>query len=162
MVIAIILIILFVISGLLTVMTRSLLKSAIALGLTSAILAIIMFNLNSALAAVFELSVCTGLISVVFISAISLVQRRTKEEKFRHKKERLRKFIFLPILVIFLGIMLSLTKPDVKIRISEPEKDKDVRGFMWNQRQLDIIGQILILLAGGIGVVVLFREKDDK
>ncbi|MFA5085344.1 MAG: hypothetical protein WC482_03165, partial [Candidatus Omnitrophota bacterium] len=60
-----------------TVMTRSLLKSTIGLALTSAIITIIMFRLGSPLAAVFELSVCTGLITAVFVSTISLVKPLT-------------------------------------------------------------------------------------
>ena len=48
------------------VMARGLLRAAIALATTSVVLAIIMFRLDSPLAAVFELSVCAGLITVVF------------------------------------------------------------------------------------------------
>ena len=63
-----------------TVMTRSILRSAMGLALTSVILAIVMFRLNSPLAAVFELSVCAGLISVLFVSTISITQPYTTEE----------------------------------------------------------------------------------
>jgi len=72
-----------------TVMTRSLLRSAIGLALTSVILTIIMFRLNSHFAAVFELSVCAGLISVLFVSTISLTHPLTKQQVMQHSIQKL-------------------------------------------------------------------------
>ena len=158
----ILLIVLLIGFGLLCVLTRSLLRAAIALAGTSAILTIIMFKLNSPLAAVFELSVCTGLISVVFVSAISLTHPLTKQEVLQHMRGRLHRFAFLPILIISLGVMLILLKPQIGQAVYMPNTVEDVRLFMWGKRHLDLIGQILILLAGGIGVIVLFKDKEKK
>ena len=72
-----------VVSATWTVMTARLLRSAVGLAITSAILTILMFQLASPLAAVFELSVCAGLISAIFISTISLTQRVTAERPGR-------------------------------------------------------------------------------
>ena len=69
-----------VIAAVYTVMVTRLIHSAIGLGITSAILAILIFQLASPLTAVFELSVCAGLISAIFISVISLTQRLTPEK----------------------------------------------------------------------------------
>ena len=65
-------------AGLWTVMTRSLLKAALGLAVTSALIAVILFRLDSPLAAVIELSVCAGLITAVFVSAISLSRRHNR------------------------------------------------------------------------------------
>ena len=62
------LLILLVVSALATVLIRSLLRAGIALGFTSAVLSMIMFRFHSPIAAVSELSVCTGLISVLLLS----------------------------------------------------------------------------------------------
>jgi uncharacterized MnhB-related membrane protein len=51
-----------VIAAVYTVMVTRLLHSAIGLGLTSALLAILIFVLACPIAGVFELSVCAGLI----------------------------------------------------------------------------------------------------
>jgi NADH-quinone oxidoreductase subunit J len=64
-----------VIAAVWTVMSARLLHSAIGLATTSVILAILMYQLGSPLAAVFELSVCAGLISAIFLSAIPLAGR---------------------------------------------------------------------------------------
>lgn len=156
------LLIVLVAAALWTVMTRSLLRSAIGLALTSVILTIIMFRLASPLAAVFELSVCTGLISVLFISTISLTEPLTPEETLQHMKDRLTRFWYLPLIVVIVGIILSLSRVKLNLLLPLAEKGLDVRFVMWNLRRLDMIGQIIILLAGVFGVVVLFKERFRK
>jgi len=145
-----------------TVMTRSLIRSAIGLALTSAILTVIMFRLNSSLAAVFELSVCTGLISVLFVSVISLTQPQTSKEIIQHMKSRLARFWYLPILVIVLGVGISVLIMKLKFAPTQIHLEPDVRIILWHLRKFDILGQIVILLAGAFGVVILFRESEKN
>ena len=64
-----------IVSAVLAVRFNNLLFAAIALAALSAILAIVFYWLNSPYAAVFELSVCAGLITALFVSAISLTRR---------------------------------------------------------------------------------------
>ena len=56
------------------VFSRNLLRAAVALGVSSAALATLFFLLNAPYAGGFELSVGAGLISVLFIIAISLTE----------------------------------------------------------------------------------------
>lgn len=160
MVTNIIILIIMVIAALWTVMTGSLLLSAIGLALTSAVLTIIMFRLNSPLAAVFELSVCAGLISVVFISVTTLTQAQTRQEVMQHAKDRLSRFKFLPVVLVLVALALIIAniKPDVPL--PTPEQGMDVQRILWNERTLDLLGQVLVLLAGVFGVVILFKEKN--
>lgn len=155
----IILLILLVSLAVATVMIRSLLRAAIALALASAVLSMIIFRLGSPLAAVFELSVCTGLISVLFISTISLTEPRTAEEKIQHKKTRLKKFWYLPFIVIALGIILSQLNKGITFPLPTPEPESDARLALWHLRSLDVLGQAIILLVGVFGVVILFKER---
>ncbi len=162
MTINIVVLITLIIAALWTVLARSLLRSAIALAVTSAILTILMFRLNAPLAAVFELSVCAGLISVIFISTISLTQPLTKKEILQHMKDRLFRFWPLPIIVVIIGLAFSLIHVRFDISLPAAEKVQDVRFLLWNLRQLDLIGQVVILLAGVFGVVILFKETQKK
>lgn len=155
----IILLFVLILAALWTVITRSLLRSAIGLALTSVILTIIMFKLNSPLAAVFELSVCAGLISVLFVSTISLTHPLTREEIIRHMRERRAKFWSLPVIIIIMGIVLSFVNARQIIELPPPEQIKDVRTVMWSIRHIDVMGQIIILLTGVFGVVILFKER---
>ena len=143
-------------------MTRSLIRSAIGLAATSAVLTMLMFRFDSWLAAVFELSVCAGLISVVFISTISLTQPLTQKEVLKHMKDRLNRFMYLPLLILIVGVGLSLIKVNVNFQLPSPEIETDVRKVLWNLRDLDLLGQVAIILTGVFGVVVLFREMRRK
>jgi NADH-quinone oxidoreductase subunit J len=157
-----IILITLVLAGLWTVMTRSLLRSAIGLALTSAMLTVLMFRLDSWLAAVFELSVCAGLISVVFISTISLTEPLTKTELMKHMKDRLSRFIYLPFLVLALGIALLFVKINLNLKMPAVEVQTDARRLLWDMRNLDLLGQLGIILLGVFGVVVLFKETRKK
>ncbi len=162
MVITFFLLTLLIALALWAVLTRSLLRAAIALAFTSAVLTIIMFRLDSWMAGVFELSVCTGLISVVFITVISLTQPLSQEEIIKHMKDRLTRFWYLPLMIVLVGLVLSLL--NVKFELTSLPKgiSEDAGLFLWNLRQLDLLGQILVLLAGGLGVAVLFIHYKKK
>jgi NADH-quinone oxidoreductase subunit J len=141
-----------------TVMTARLLRSVIGLALTSVILTIIMFRLNSPLAAVFELSVCAGLISAIFISCISLTQRLTDEQMATKQKERFSKFWLLPVILVLAGVALYQVHIPLDFHLQVAPTESDVRNILWNLRHLDLVGQIVILLAGAFGVVALFKD----
>ena len=143
-----------------TVMTIRLIRSVVGLAITSAILAMIMYRLGAPLAAVFELSVCAGLISVIFITTVSFTQRVSRERLLIRRRERFVKFWYLPVIIILAGLLLSqyLKIPQVKFPL--PGREQEVRDLLWNRRQLDILGQVVILLAGVFGVVILFKEPN--
>jgi NADH:ubiquinone oxidoreductase subunit 6 (subunit J) len=152
---------LLVVTAVFAVMIRNLIKASVALAATSVILTIIMFLLNSPLAAVFELSVCAGLITAVFISAISMTTVRTDEDIAVRRKQRVRRFIFLPLILLMLAAGLILAWPSLQLQIaSVTDSNPSVIYEAWNVRQLDMIGQLIIIIAGVFGVVVLFKERE--
>lgn len=146
------------------VMARSLLKATIALAITSAVVTIIMFKFDSPLAAVFELSVCTGLITAVFVSAISMTKPITHAESLKMTAGKIKRYWPLPvIMLITAGIMIALKmKPDVAL--GHFTTTEGVKEIMWNLRQLDMLGQIVLILAGAFGVAILFKvsKKEEE
>jgi len=151
--------VLLVLAALWTVITRSLLRSAIGLALTSAILTIVMFRMRAPLAGVFELSVCAGLIPVLFVSVISLTQPLTYKEVLEHMKVRLKRFWALPLVVVVLGIALIFVSIKARVNVPLPTNQTDVRFLLWHLRQFDLLGQVIILFSGVLGVVILFKER---
>ncbi len=155
-----------VVSAVVCIMLRDLLKASIALAFVSAILSVIMFLMNAPLAAVFELSVCAGLITVVFISAISMTRLRSKEEIAQMQKERRKRFALLPvILIVLLTAALFAIWPHLDALIpytAAPMSAVTEQNFFWNKRQADLLGQIIIILAGVYGVLIFFKESDAK
>ena len=139
-------------------MTVRLVHSVVGLALTSAILSAIMYRLNSPLAAVFELSVCSGLISVIFITTVSFTQRINKERFLIRRRERLLRFLYLPFIIIVVGLLLVRYLKIPQFVVLEPTGVTDVRLVLWSVRHLDLLGQAIILIAGVFGVVIFFKE----
>lgn len=155
----IILLVALILSGLWAVMTSLLLHAAIALALSSALLTIIMFRMDAPLAAAFELSVCAGLISVVFISVISLTHRLPRKEYLDRRKDRINRFRYLPVILILAAIALFMAYRPFNLSLPGRDITKDVRVVLWNLRRLDLFGQVMVLLAGVYGVLVLFKGR---
>ena len=152
------LLIALVVSATWTVLTARLLRSAIGLAITSVILTILMFQLASPLAAVFELSVGAGLIAAIFISAISLTQRMTAEDWAARRKQRRHRYWFLPLILLAAGVALLSIPFVLDVNLPAPAAENDVRIVLWKLRHLDLLGQVAILLAGAFGVVTLSKE----
>lgn len=140
-------------------MRGTLIRAALALAVTSVMVTIVLFRLNAPLAAVFELSVCAGLITVVFMSTVSLTKARTYEETIAHTKKRFSRYWILPPLVVIAGVVLALLLKPFALYFPFTTNGTDVRSVLWNLRQADIVGQILILLVGVLGIIILFKDK---
>ena len=157
----IVLLICLVAAAVLTVMTARLLRSAIALALTSAVLTLLMFRMDAPLAGVFELSVCAGLIPAILISTIGLTRRMTPETLEVRRKELLRRFWYLPLIIIVVAIAMTHVSIPMDFPPPPPPAAIGAREVLWNLRHVDLIGQIVILLAGAFGVAVLVKEIKD-
>ncbi|MCL2817362.1 MAG: hypothetical protein FWD39_03110 [Clostridiales bacterium] len=148
------------------VMLRSLLKSAIALAVASVILTVILFLLGSPWAAVFELSVCAGLITVVFISAISLTTAYSKAEQKREAKARARRFASLPFILVGAAVLSVIGLSGAGLvfdnNIELTSTFDSFRTLLWEARQADIFGQVILVLAGVFSIVVLFKESSKE
>ena len=150
-----VLLVLLVVAGIVTVLVPYLLYSAISLAVTSVVLTILMFQLQAPIAGVFELSVCAGLITAIFISAISLTRPGTCDEREPNPPI---KVVLLPIVAAAVGSIFFLAKMS---RLPMPAMfvETDVRRMLWNVRQFDLLGLMIMILAGAFGVVILFKEK---
>jgi len=153
-------------SALFCVLLNDLLKASIAMAALSAVLAIIMFALDAPLAAALELSVCAGLITVIFVSAISMTKMRTEEENKARVKDRRRRFVLLPvILIIALCAALFIFWPELNNFIIEPGIAGDTASgseTLWEKRLVDLLGQVVIVLAGVFGILIFFKEEEKK
>ncbi|MDR2427036.1 MAG: hypothetical protein LBD46_07680 [Endomicrobium sp.] len=140
-------------------------RAAIMLAAISILVTITLFLLKTPLAAIFELSVCAGLITVIFISVISLTNPLTKEERSEERENMFKKFLLLPVVIIVCAAAFyMLTKGINFIPVSGVETvEISDKAEIWHLRQIDLIGQIIIILTGVFGVVVLFKDnKDDE
>jgi NADH-quinone oxidoreductase subunit J len=139
------------------VMARGLLTSAIMLALLSVCVSLLLFTYNAPWAAVFELSVCAGLITVLFISAISLVAAGKETQQNRTP------FHALPPAFAIFAIAAWFTVPPFFAEVASwkrvAEAEPALGQALWALRQPDLIGQILILAAGVFVIKSIFPKK---
>jgi NADH-quinone oxidoreductase subunit J len=157
----VVLLMVLAVTALWAVMATRLIYAALGLALASIVLAIVMFRMGSPYAAVIELSVCAGLITAIFISVISLAKHETVAEIELRMKRRWKKYAPLPFAAAVLGIVLSLAAKHPR-SLPQPLAEGDVRKVFWHMRQADLLGQILIVLVGAFGIVVLFKSWRKK
>jgi NADH-quinone oxidoreductase subunit J len=156
---------LWVLLGLLTVLTigccifKDLLYVAVSLATTSVILALVLFCFGANIAGVFELSVCAGLITVLFVATVSMTKDSDQKEETRMARG------FIPLFVlIFLGLVYFVMKwlPHSLPALNAQPASGSFQKVFWELRSSDIIGQVALILAGVFGILALFRLQDSR
>ena len=154
--------ILSVVVGLVCAMSGRLMHAALALAGLSALTAVILFLFGATTAALFELSCCVGLVTVVLAVAVTLTRPDSPEPETAPANAK--RFGVLPLLLIFVGLMLlivmiftgfSLDPVTASNVTAEPFRD-----VFWGARQADILAQIILILVGAFSVVILFKESE--
>ena len=118
--------------------------------------------LDSPLAAVFELSICAGLITVVIMTTINFVKPLTQKDLLKTRKRRFKKYVGLPIVLAIIGLLASITIKPIALKLPKIIQETNVLNVLWDFRQTDLLGQSILLLIGVFGILVLFREGQNK
>ena len=133
---------------------KDLLYVAVSLATISAILAVVLFKFSANIAGVFELSVCAGLITVLFIATVSLTKDSDKRSETRLPT------YFVPLFVlIFVGIdyfIIQWVAHSVPASVVAQPSGTFQKVF-WEIRSSDILGQVGLIAAGVFGILSLFR-----
>ena len=155
---------LLLVPALLAAFAADLLKAAIALLVCSVGLTVLLFNLGAPLVAVFELSVCAGLITVLFVNAISLTNPFSDQERRERAKGHYRRFALMWLVVVGVAVVLWFNRDLVAslFPVTKVTERFTTGEILWKQRTLDLIGQMAIILVGVYGVVVLFKRGKDN
>ncbi len=149
--------VLLVVAVVLLGLLRDLLYSALALAAASVLLSAVLFQLGANIAAVFELSVCGGLVTVLFVSTVSL----TKDSD-QGVESRLPARVLLPMLVVFAAVAYGgahWLASHVGAAAAATGAAPSFADVFWGQRGTDVQGQVAIILAGVLGVLAVFRAK---
>jgi len=146
-----------VLFSVLAIALKDLLKSAIALAVSSLLLGIIFFRMNAPYAGVFEISVVAGLITVLFVLTIALTKSGDEV-----RESRLVNWAFPAVFVVFL-VIDALVMKSLLGRVPALASGAETGAFgdvLWKGRTLDLVGQIAVILAGVFAVLALFRKRD--
>jgi len=149
-----------VLFSLLAVVFRNMLLAALSLGAASVALTLILFALSAPWAAAFELSVCAGLITVLFVSAVSMIR---KEELFL--KEGRARFALLPFFLLLFGIGFWFFGDRLAVALRGMPglvgEQAGVGVLLWSVRSHDLVGQLCIILAGVLVIKAFFGRGRD-
>jgi NADH:ubiquinone oxidoreductase subunit 6 (subunit J) len=129
------------------VRAERLLASAVWLAGTSAFTALVIYALGAPQLAVIELSVSAGLVTVVFVLAISI----SGQEAFTARSLVPKPLALLLTAVALFGLAW-LVLPGGGSLVPPATGPVNV---LWNERGLDILAQIVLMLAGVLGVLNL-------
>ncbi|MBN2472242.1 MAG: DUF4040 domain-containing protein [Anaerolineae bacterium] len=129
-----------------------LLASAIWLAGVSALVSLVMYMAGAPQVAVIELSVGAGLVTVLFVFAISIAGEDAMD---------VRAIVPRPVglaLVIVTGLLLGwMTLP--ALGITPPLAESVFAEMLWQERGLDVLVQIVLIFAGVVGVLGLLSEE---
>jgi len=146
---------LLVLSVVLLGVFRDLLYGAAALAAASVILSIVLFRFGANVAAAFELSVCAGLITVLFVATVSL----TKDSD-QKTEARLPVLFLVPMVALFAGVSYFLVSWLAgALPAPPPAQALTFQEAFWGQRTTDLLGQISLVLVGVFGLLAILRAK---
>lgn len=135
--------------------SQRLLMVTLWLAATSALVAILLFMLGAPEAAVIELSVGAGLVTVLFVFAFSIVGEATWDE---HTIVPRPLVWVLILLVSFILGWFSLPLTSGETAVVEAPFAK----VLWEQRGLDVLAQIVMIFAGVLGLLGLLAEAKSS
>ena len=142
---------------------RRLIVSALWLAGTSALVSILLYLTGAQLAAVIELSVGAGLVTVLFAFAISIAGEDTAilgstayPAWMPHPPRLVPKLLGGALALAAVALIAWLARPPFPVAAtSEPS----ISEMIWQVRGLDIIVQIALIFAGVLGLLGLLAEE---
>ena len=134
---------------------KRLILSTIWLACTSALLATMLYRLGAPQVAVMELSVGSGLVTVLFVFAFSIVGEITQDPNTIVPRP-LVWGLSLAMVLLMGWFILPLTDSRSPIAM------ESFTTVLWDQRSLDVLAQIVLIFSGVIGLLGLLSEPGLK
>jgi len=129
-----------------------LLSSALWLAGVSALVSILLYRLGAHQIAVIELSVGAGLVTVLFVFAISIAGDDGLTER-----EFLPNWLALGLIALFAGLLGWMILPLEETGVAAAEATFE--SVLWSDRALDVLVQIVLIFSGVLCLVTLLKER---
>lgn len=140
-----------IVCALLAILTKRLLVSALWLAGCSALVSIIFFAIGAHEVAVIELSVGAGLVTVLFVLAISIAGGEQIDIRSIVPKP-----IAWALVILSIGLLAFMVVPSIGVTPSTTEPPLSV--VLWQQRGLDALVQSGLIFAAVVGLLGLLAE----
>lgn len=147
-----------IICALMAMIAKSLLASTVWLAAVSVQVAVLMYLMGAQTVAVIELSVGAGLVTVLFVFAISTAGEDTKEPG---PAGRYYVVTAVVLAVIAAALLLWMVLPAPEAGDTEAVTGGSFWQVVWQQRSLDTLLQIVLLSAGAMSVLGLITHHQS-
>jgi uncharacterized MnhB-related membrane protein len=136
--------------------SKRLVSSALWLAGASALVALLIYLMGAPEVAVIELSVGAGLVTVLFVFAINIAGEEGLEKK---------SLIPRPLAWLLIGssfVLLGLMVFPGLVGITPAEPAGSVVKNLWQDRELDVLLQMVLIFTGVLGVVGLLGDRPER
>lgn len=133
---------------------RKLLGSAIWLAGVSALLAIIFYIQGARQVAVIELSVGAGLVTVLFVFAISI-----SGEDDQQPKPVLPTALTMTLILLFAILMTVFLLISPTGTVTAGEAESTLAEVIWQQRGMDVLVQVVLIFSVVLGLLTMLAES---
>ena len=132
--------------------SRSLVHSALWLAATSAVLATLLYVLGAPVVAVVELSVGVGLVAVLFIFVVGVAG-----EGGMNARSVVPTIVALALAgpAVALLAWMVMTGGQLAAAVPATGASASVSTVLWESRAADVLGQVVLVVAGALGVVTI-------
>ena len=141
-----------IVCAILALSAKRLLSSAIWLAGVSALSAILFYMLDAREVAVIELSIGVGLVTVLFVFAISIAG-----EDAMTAKPLVPRILGILLVLCMIGLLGWMTVPGFLSASAKTELSST--DILWEVRGLDLIVQVSLIFAGVLSVLGLLSDK---
>ena len=132
---------------------RRLLTSAMWLAGVSALVSIILFLYGARQVAVIELSVGAGLVTVLFVFAISIAGDDPID-----KRTVIPWPLIIGISILFVSLLGWFILPASVNSFGVASTESSLNDMLWHQRGLDVLVQVVLIFSGIMGLLGLLAE----
>lgn len=139
-----------IVCGVGAIAARSLVRSALWLAATSVLLSILIYLRGAPVVAVVELSVGVGLVAVLFVFAVGIAGEDGVGEQ-PTVPLLLALALTVPTAALLLWLIFAAGWPAALAASAQPT----VATALWQQRAADVLGQVVLIIAGALGVVTI-------
>ncbi len=124
--------------------------SVLSLSTLMLLLALLYFNLNAPLAAIFQLALGAGTAAIFLLAGDSLTTKRNEKTTLKTKFLGLIASAVLCVPMIVGTVETESFIGSMEISLSQT---------LWDLRAIDVLAQGLVVLTAAIGVIILLREE---
>ncbi len=151
----VVVLILMLFCGIRAILTERLMVAALWLAGVSALLATLLYGMGAQVVAVIELSVGAGLVTVLFIFAISLAG-----DDPLPAPSVVPKPLAFALVIAFAVLFILFTLPVTET--ASPVSETSFVETFWHTRSADALAQIVLIFSGALTVLGLLTERREN